>query len=178
DAERAAILERSVGFGVPGVDVAGAAGHPQEDDAGTSPDGLSRSRRRGTLPEQRRHGQSRDAGEAGLEQVAPAEQDQPLAIERVEGREGVLLMRWAADFPHGITPRRTIHAFFTRCGGQAQEPLTECALSLTRGARRLAPRLEAALRSKRDMVATRPGLDTIMIGFPSPCSEGERPCDD
>ena len=33
DAEGAAVLERAVGLGVPGVDLAGAAGHPEQDDA-------------------------------------------------------------------------------------------------------------------------------------------------
>ena len=33
DAERAAVLQRPVGLGVPGVDVARPAGHPEQDDA-------------------------------------------------------------------------------------------------------------------------------------------------
>ena len=69
DAERAAVLERAVGLGVPGVDLAGAAGHPEQDDGLASPDRPARLGGAGPVAEQVRQAQPGQARQAGLEQL-------------------------------------------------------------------------------------------------------------
>src|SRR5262245_4849730 len=70
DAERPAVLRRPVRLGVPGVDVAGAAGHPEQDDALSLARGLSVLGRLCLLLEQTGQGETGHPGEAGFEEVA------------------------------------------------------------------------------------------------------------
>ena len=95
--KRPAILWRPLGLHVPGIDVAGTAGHPQQDDA------LAVFRRAVTLRRvgsRTQHIGEREAGQSaqpGLEHAAPTREDQPVALARVEILERVTMsMLWLA----------------------------------------------------------------------------------
>jgi len=83
-AERTAVLVGAVGLGVPGIDVAGPAGHPEEDDAlgvsGTAA-GFSRF---AAGAEQGGEGEPGQAGQPGLEHAAAAAHRKPFAPARVQ----------------------------------------------------------------------------------------------
>ncbi len=89
DAERTTVLERAVGLGVPGVDLAGAASHPEQDDGLAAPDRPAGLRGAGPVTEQARQAQPGQARQAGLDQVAAAGDNQALPLQRVEVGEGV-----------------------------------------------------------------------------------------
>src|SRR5205823_13295474 len=79
-AERAAVLDGAVRLRVPRVDVTGAAGHPQQDDAfGTLR--LALRRRLGARSQETGDGEAREAREARLEHIAAAEDGHPFAPE-------------------------------------------------------------------------------------------------
>ena len=85
----APVLERPVGLGVPGVDLAGAAGHPEEDDRLVPRGGPARRGRPGPASEEVGQAQSRHSRQPGLEHVPATRDDQALALPRVQAGKGV-----------------------------------------------------------------------------------------
>ena len=88
--EGPAVLDRPIGFHVPHVDVAGPAGHPQQDDA-LAPGWLTVSRRLGPLLEQTRQRHPGQPRQARLEHVAPADESQAFPGQGIEIAECVLV---------------------------------------------------------------------------------------
>ena len=74
DAELAAVFDRGVGFGIPGIDMAGPAAHPQNDDGRLT---CLPSRGLGPpfLTQQVGQCQSAAAEHTGLDETAPADAD-------------------------------------------------------------------------------------------------------
>jgi hypothetical protein len=104
DAEGAAILRRPGGLGVPGVDVAGTARHPQQDDRLAARGLRSRG---GSVPLAQQGGQAeaRQAREARLEEVAPRRHRQPLRHAGEQRSEGVVVRVLHGDPRSGSAKR-------------------------------------------------------------------------
>jgi hypothetical protein len=68
--ERSTILERTIRFGVPCIDVTGAAGHPEEDHGAVRGEGSNRAGAGITGEEQSGKGKTGAASEACLEEAA------------------------------------------------------------------------------------------------------------
>ncbi len=87
--EGTAVLQRPIRFGIPSIDVARTAGHPQENDAlaisGVSTPGSGA----GAAAQQLLQTETGQSGQTRLEHVAPAAQRQTFALERVEITESV-----------------------------------------------------------------------------------------
>jgi hypothetical protein len=89
-AERSAILRRAVRLGVPRIDMAWPAGHPQEDDALARfrPALFSSDR---LMAKELRDRKSRHACQTRLEHAAPAANEHSFALSGAKGREGMHL---------------------------------------------------------------------------------------
>ncbi len=105
DSKGTTILRGPVGLGIPGVDVAGAARHPQEDDALARGRWPARLRSLRAVPQQGRHAQARQASQARLEQIATAEQHEALWLAWPERTESVLMaVPFATIRAHDVFP--------------------------------------------------------------------------
>ncbi len=90
--KRAAVLVGTLRFDVPRIDVAGPAGHPQEDHAFAVLRGTEAGRGLGTGAKKIRQGEARKPGQAGFEHPAAAFQHKTFAPPGVEKPERVLMV--------------------------------------------------------------------------------------
>jgi len=93
--EGAADFLRGVGFDIPHIDMAGTAGEPKEDDAAVAEDVFTREGQLFPLLEQAGEGDSRQSGEAGLEDSAPISADKPLPDARLKEFKRVAAVEFA-----------------------------------------------------------------------------------
>ena len=82
-AKRPAIHQGTVGLGVPRVDLARPPSHPEENDRLIATNRLAVGRSLGATSQQFGKAKTRQTGQARLEHVATARDDQPLALKRI-----------------------------------------------------------------------------------------------
>jgi hypothetical protein len=100
-AERAADLDGGIGFGIPGIDVAGAAGHPEKDHAFVAAHGAPCPGGGGAGAEQAGKGDAGHPGETGLEQTAAAAHGEAFADAGMQIGEGVAPGACGTGLGHG-----------------------------------------------------------------------------
>ena len=88
DSKGATVLDRPVGFGVEGIDVAGTTGQPEQYD--TFAGSLSRGHPLGLASHEVGQGQPADACQASLQKITAGTNHQPLAGARVQELEGMV----------------------------------------------------------------------------------------
>ena len=102
NAKRSAILKGPIWLGIPGVDMAGATGHPEQDHALAASQRLPGSGGFGTDPHELRQREACHAGQGCLEHASPVLHHEAFTDTRVQPGEGVVVAVKLVVHDHGL----------------------------------------------------------------------------
>ena len=98
--KRTTVNQRSVGFGIPGIDMTGSAGHPQQDDTLARSDRFPRFGSGCTRLQQSRQRQTGQTGKSSLQHTAPIGHRQTFGRTSVKVRKGMAMRNGMSKLVH------------------------------------------------------------------------------